>query len=299
MGRIASPDNPTALREAPSASPTSTMRNQPPPVPLSMPKLKFVHRYRPAMVNRRPRLELHGSSATPEEAAAVMAAVEQFLRDTAPPPADEPQPSPGCRRHGARPSTAALTGPNTWNRIWIWYFGRMRQGSLENPEVREDVPGHVIPILQREFDDFDNEAEKFLAGETAGERVHRLPPEAGRLRPAPGRRADDPREAAVRRHHAGADGHVRRRGRAVRAAQQGPHHHAPEHPDPPRPAARRGGADPRDLRRRALQPRGLRQHRPQRDRRPVGRRLPRRAVRPDALRRAPTCATSCATPRRS
>ena len=41
-----------------------------------------------------------------------------------------------------------------------------RKGSIENPEVREDVPGHVIPILQREFDDFDNEAEKFLAGET-------------------------------------------------------------------------------------------------------------------------------------
>jgi sulfite reductase beta subunit-like hemoprotein len=41
-----------------------------------------------------------------------------------------------------------------------------RKGSLENPEVREDVPGHIIPILQREFDDFDNEAEKFLSGET-------------------------------------------------------------------------------------------------------------------------------------
>jgi sulfite reductase beta subunit-like hemoprotein len=40
-----------------------------------------------------------------------------------------------------------------------------RKGSLENPEVREDVPGHIIPILQREFDDFDNEAEKFLAGD--------------------------------------------------------------------------------------------------------------------------------------
>src|ERR671917_656686 len=40
-----------------------------------------------------------------------------------------------------------------------------RKGSLDNPETREDVPGHVIPILQREFDDFDNEAEKFLAGE--------------------------------------------------------------------------------------------------------------------------------------
>jgi hypothetical protein len=49
-------------------------------------------------VNRRPRLELRGSSATPEEAAAVMAAVEQFLRDTAPPPApDEPEESPWIR----------------------------------------------------------------------------------------------------------------------------------------------------------------------------------------------------------
>jgi hypothetical protein len=45
-------------------------------------------------VNRRPRLELHGSTASPEEAAALMAAVEQFLRDTAPPPAPaEPAPS--------------------------------------------------------------------------------------------------------------------------------------------------------------------------------------------------------------
>src|ERR687885_975027 len=41
-----------------------------------------------------------------------------------------------------------------------------RKGTLDNPEVREDVPGHVIPILQREFDDFDSEAGKFLAGET-------------------------------------------------------------------------------------------------------------------------------------
>ena len=49
-------------------------------------------------MNRRPRLELRGSSATPEEAAAVMAAVEQFLRDTAPPPApSQPQESPWVR----------------------------------------------------------------------------------------------------------------------------------------------------------------------------------------------------------
>src|ERR1044071_2273111 len=40
-----------------------------------------------------------------------------------------------------------------------------RKGSLENPEVYDNVPGHVIPILEREFDDFDTEATKFLAGE--------------------------------------------------------------------------------------------------------------------------------------
>jgi sulfite reductase beta subunit-like hemoprotein len=41
-----------------------------------------------------------------------------------------------------------------------------RKGSLSNPEVYENVPGHVIPILEREFDDFDTESTKFLQGET-------------------------------------------------------------------------------------------------------------------------------------
>jgi hypothetical protein len=45
-------------------------------------------------VNRRPRLELRGSSASPAEAAAVIAAVEQFLRDTAPPAAPVEPESP-------------------------------------------------------------------------------------------------------------------------------------------------------------------------------------------------------------
>src|SRR3954465_6195162 len=39
------------------------------------------------------------------------------------------------------------------------------RGSLESPEVYENVPGHVIPILEREFDDFDQESERFLGGE--------------------------------------------------------------------------------------------------------------------------------------
>ena len=38
---------------------------------------------------RRPRIELTHSAATPEEAAAIAAAIEQFLRDTAPPPRHE------------------------------------------------------------------------------------------------------------------------------------------------------------------------------------------------------------------
>src|SRR4051794_40747602 len=41
-----------------------------------------------------------------------------------------------------------------------------RPGSLENPEERQDVPGHIIPILEREFEDFETEATKFLDGET-------------------------------------------------------------------------------------------------------------------------------------
>ncbi len=39
-----------------------------------------------------------------------------------------------------------------------------REGSLENPEVVENVPGHVIPILEREFDDFDTESTRYLDG---------------------------------------------------------------------------------------------------------------------------------------
>jgi sulfite reductase beta subunit-like hemoprotein len=39
------------------------------------------------------------------------------------------------------------------------------RGSLESPEVYDNVPGHIIPIIEREFDDFDNEAETFLAGD--------------------------------------------------------------------------------------------------------------------------------------
>src|SRR4051794_38978426 len=44
--------------------------------------------------------------------------------------------------------------------------GKGRVGSIENPEVYEEEPGHIIPILEQDFDDFDNRAGKFLNGET-------------------------------------------------------------------------------------------------------------------------------------
>src|SRR5690349_21726954 len=47
--------------------------------------------------------------------------------------------------------------------------GKGAIGSLENPEVYDNVPGHVIPILEREFDDFDTEAASFLRGEQTEE----------------------------------------------------------------------------------------------------------------------------------
>jgi sulfite reductase beta subunit-like hemoprotein len=47
--------------------------------------------------------------------------------------------------------------------------GTARSGSLENPELVENVPGHVIPILEREFDDFDTESTRFLKGDLDGD----------------------------------------------------------------------------------------------------------------------------------
>jgi hypothetical protein len=45
-------------------------------------------------VNRRPRLSIVAPGASPQEAAAVVAAIEQFMRATTPPPAPlAPKPS--------------------------------------------------------------------------------------------------------------------------------------------------------------------------------------------------------------
>src|SRR3954463_10950818 len=39
-----------------------------------------------------------------------------------------------------------------------------RLGSRENPEILENIPGHIIPVLEKEFDDFDERSEFFLGG---------------------------------------------------------------------------------------------------------------------------------------
>ena len=73
-------------------------------------------RQRPA----RPRIELR-HSASPEEAAAIAAAIEQFLRDTAPPPAPTgPSLSPWARAglfEGTRRDPAA---PSPWGDHVRW-----------------------------------------------------------------------------------------------------------------------------------------------------------------------------------
>jgi hypothetical protein len=45
------------------------------------------HQYAGSIVNRRPQLEIVAPNASPDEAAAVVAALERFMRDLAPPPA--------------------------------------------------------------------------------------------------------------------------------------------------------------------------------------------------------------------
>src|SRR5438105_4928407 len=63
--------------------------------------------------------------------------------------------------HGDRQTTRAPAG-------WVGAHGA-REGSLENPEVLKDVPGHIIPILRQEFDDFDTESTRYLKGELEGD----------------------------------------------------------------------------------------------------------------------------------
>ena len=58
-------------------------------------------RHNPPVPNRRPQFELIAPSASPEEAAAVVAALERFMRATAPVP------------------IAAAHGPDPWTRAGL------------------------------------------------------------------------------------------------------------------------------------------------------------------------------------
>lgn len=68
------------------------------------------------MVNRRPRLEIIAPAASPEEGAAVVAALERFMRGTAP----KRHPPPPPRRAWARAALLEATGqepggaPDPW-----------------------------------------------------------------------------------------------------------------------------------------------------------------------------------------
>jgi hypothetical protein len=69
----------------------------------------------------RPRIELVSGGASDAEAAAIVAALEQFLADTAPPAADEPRPSPWQRAAleegiSARQISGATWGPRASRR---------------------------------------------------------------------------------------------------------------------------------------------------------------------------------------
>jgi hypothetical protein len=65
-------------------------------------------------VNRLPRLELHGSNASPEEAAAVIAAIEQFLRETVPPPAPPAEVESPWVRAARREALDREPDPGRW-----------------------------------------------------------------------------------------------------------------------------------------------------------------------------------------
>jgi hypothetical protein len=73
------------------------------------------------VVNRRPKLEIVAPTASPEEAAAVVAALEQFMRDTVPPPV----PAGPVRNPWARAALLEATGrepdePSPWGDPYPW-----------------------------------------------------------------------------------------------------------------------------------------------------------------------------------
>jgi hypothetical protein len=68
----------------------------------------------------RPRIELRQSAASPEEAAAITAAIEQFLRDTAPPAAPVPGPAPWLRVALLEGAAVDIGEPDPWGDSERW-----------------------------------------------------------------------------------------------------------------------------------------------------------------------------------
>ena len=77
-------------------------------------------RYPPPMPNRRPRLELHAPGVSEAEAAAIVAAVERFLRDRAPAPlAAEPE-DPWRRTALLEGVVRGPLSPSAWGDPVLW-----------------------------------------------------------------------------------------------------------------------------------------------------------------------------------
>jgi hypothetical protein len=68
----------------------------------------------------RPRIEVRQGSASPEEAAAIAAAIEQFLRDTAPPPAAVRRLSPWLRAGLFEGTGSDCAEPTPWGDPEPW-----------------------------------------------------------------------------------------------------------------------------------------------------------------------------------
>ena len=73
------------------------------------------------MVNRRPQLEIVAPDASPEEAAAVVAALERFMRDTVQPAAPAAaRPSPWQRAARLEATHREPDEPNPWGDPIPW-----------------------------------------------------------------------------------------------------------------------------------------------------------------------------------